>query len=195
MRREQTLFSSPIALAHHYWKLILKNDDTAIDATCGTGKDSLYLAQLLSEGVLIALDIQEKAIRETSLLLKEKLQPSQLERIYLHQQSHTSFPPVPEKCEIKLIVYNLGYLPKSGQKQITTLTETTLESVQKALQLIALEGACSITCYPGHPEGKREEQALLHLFSTLDSTRWNLCYHRWINRPLSPSLFFIQKRF
>ena len=56
----------------------------------------------------------------------------------------------------KLIVYNLGYLPGSD-KLLTTKTSSTLLSVEKALSLIAPNGAISITCYPGHEEGKKEE--------------------------------------
>src|SRR6185436_10014836 len=74
---------------------------------------------------------------------------------FLHQ-CHTQ---LPQDEKVKLIVYNLGYLP-GGNKSLTTLTSTTLTSLNTAYALLAPGGALSITCYPGHPEGAREEAAI-----------------------------------
>jgi hypothetical protein len=49
-------------------------------------------------------------------------------------------------------------------------------------------GALSITCYPGHEEGAREEQALLSWVQTLD---WKIFYYVW--RPKSPTLLWLKK--
>jgi hypothetical protein len=87
-------------------------------------------------------------------------------------------------------VYNLGYLP-GGKKSITTQTDTTLESVKLSLELLADDGAISITCYPGHEEGAREEKELLAFAETLSSKEWNVCQHKWLNRPRSPSLLWL----
>ena len=68
------LFQSPIDLAHQYWRQLLKPGDHAIDATCGNGKDTLTLAELLFshslEGTLIGMDIQAEAIERTRALLR-----------------------------------------------------------------------------------------------------------------------------
>lgn len=188
------LFNTPIDLAHHYWKKILSNEDWAIDATCGNGKDTLALAQMIgSKGGIIGLDIQEIAIQNTRYLLESMLQKEQLPQIQLFTQSHASFPLEALDKPIRLIVYNLGYLP-GGNKQITTLRSSTLESLRQALGLILEGGAISITCYPGHSEGEKELKDLL-IFSTSLSTRdWNVCHHTWINRQKSPSLLIIQKK-
>jgi len=191
MQARFPLFSTPIDLAHHYWKLLLLPTDTVVDATCGNGKDSLFLARLIPEGILIALDVQQTALDKAYQYLAENLSSEQLTRIKLLLQSHASFPPL---ARVKLIVYNLGYLP-GGNKEITTQTATTLSSLQAALTLLAPGGAVSLTCYPGHPEGKREEEALLEVVKTLPSAEWNICYHQWTNRSTSPSLLFIQKQF
>jgi SAM-dependent methyltransferase len=165
--------------AHLYWKNLLKPSDRVIDATCGNGKDSLRLAELVPEGHVYALDIQEIALRKA----KELIPYSNISYLL---QSHTILP----TGDFKLIVYNLGYLP-GGNKDLTTLSSSTLESLEKAAQLITIGGALSITCYPGHPEGSREEEAVQRWVQRLDSKNWLIAHHFW--REKSPSLFFIVK--
>ncbi|HEY5234577.1 MAG TPA: class I SAM-dependent methyltransferase [Rhabdochlamydiaceae bacterium] len=165
--------------AHLYWRNLLKPGDQVIDATCGNGKDSLRLAELVPQGHVYAIDIQEIALQKA----KELIPHSNIS--YLHQ-SHTQLP----TGEFKLIVYNLGYLP-GGNKDLTTLTSTTLESLEKAAQLIVIGGGLSITCYPGHPEGALEEVAIRGWVQGLDSKNWLITHHIW--REKSPSLFFIIK--
>src|SRR5882672_6066525 len=125
MRRQFPLFQSHIDLAHHYWKLLLNRGGWAIDATCGGGHDTLLLTELLldkgSSGV-IAIDIQEEAISRT----RELLPSSFLPHVHLFQQSHVDFPSLASTVPLKLVVYNLGYLPR-GNKQLTTQTSTTLK--------------------------------------------------------------------
>ena len=50
------------------------------------------------------------------------------------------------------------------------MTLTTLRSVENALQLLMRGGIASITCYPGHEEGEKEEMALLSWLKTLNFT-------------------------
>src|ERR1700733_3535185 len=165
--------------AHLYWKNLLKPSDKVIDATCGNGKDSLRLTELVPEGHVYALDIQEIALQKA----KELIPYSNISYLL---QSHTQLP----LGEFKLVVYNLGY-PPGGNKDLTTLTSTTLESLEKASQLIVIGGALSIICYPGHPEGALEEEAIRGWVQGLDSKKWLITHHIW--REKSPSLFFIIK--
>ncbi len=184
----QALFKSAVALAHHYWSLLLQADDTAIDATCGNGQDTLFLTTRLTKGCVIALDIQQKAIEATRACLGEDQT-----HVHLFLQSHLNFPSLAFQRNIKLIVYNLGYLPGGGVKTLTTETSVTLESVHNALALIVPGGMVSLTCYPGHSEGAREEIALLDLAKKLDPHFWSVCHHKWLNRNNAPSLLLIQK--
>jgi hypothetical protein len=192
MRHQFPLFQSHLDLAHHYWKQLLQNGGWAIDATCGGGHDTLLLAGLLlnkANSGVIAIDIQEEAISRT----RELLPPTHLTNVHLFQQSHADFPSLATTVPIKLIVYNLGYLPR-GNKQLTTQTSITLQSVQNALPLLTPGGAISITCYPGHPEGAIEEKALLEMATQLPPTHWNVCHHTFPNRNAAPSLLLIQSQ-
>lgn len=195
MQKNFPLFQSHLDLAHHYWALLLQNGDWAIDATCGSGQDTLKLAEILDKaggGGVIGIDVQEEAILRTKKLLQENLSPEVFKKIYIFKQSHVNFPELSSEVPIKLIVYNLGYLPK-GNKQLTTQTGTTLESVGKALDLLLPGGIISLTCYPGHKEGAIEEKALLKMVKELPPSHWNICYHCFPNRAAGPSLILIQK--
>jgi SAM-dependent methyltransferase len=181
-------FMKATELAHFYWKRVIQPGDCVIDATCGNGKDSLFLADLIGDqGTLIGMDIQKEAVEKTGKLLEQR------SNCHLFLQSHHEFPALAVQKKIKLIAYNLGYLP-GGDKKITTQTSSTLESVKKALTLIVPGGLLSITCYPGHPEGALEEEALLKIVSCLPSKGWAVTHHRWVNWPAAPSLLLLEKR-
>lgn len=182
-------FSSHLAFAHCFWKELLKPDDTAIDATCGNGHDTLALAKLLPQGKVIALDIQEQALAAT----KKRLQEAQLfDRAELHLASHAKFPQEILRQSIALIVYNLGFLP-GGNKALTTSSKTTLESFKEALFLLKPGGAISCTLYPGHPEGALEKSLLVEFAQTLPAKEWAICHLQWSNRQQSPELLIINK--
>jgi len=171
-------------LAHSYWKKQPQKQTWAIDATCGNGHDTKVLAEIFA-GV-IAIDIQKEALEKTKLRL------GTLPHLHYFHQSHASFPPLALEKPISLIVYNLGYLP-GGDKTNTTQTPTTLSSLQDALLLLIPGGLISVTCYPGHPEGAQEEEALIELAKELDPSIWQVCHHRWINKKRGPSLLLLEK--
>ncbi len=167
--------------AHQFWREYLRPTDVVIDATCGNGKDTAALARLVPQGHVYALDIQEEAFLKarknvlSSNVTFLKQCHSELSGIFSH--------------EIRLVVYNLGYLP-GGDKQLTTMTQTTLKSISLALQLMPMGGALSITCYPGHPEGALEELALQEWSLTLSPQNYHVQWSTWGKG--SPSLLLVQ---
>lgn len=195
-RKQYPLFQSHLDLAHAYWKQLLVPGDYVIDATAGNGHDTLFLAQCVltdnGSGFVTAIDKQSEAVFATKQLLQKHLSAEQYRHISLLQQCHSIFPEQITPQSIKLIVYNLGYLP-GGNKAMTTACETTKQSLSHALTLIQPGGAISITCYPGHSEGKKEEELLIEHLSHLDKTEWNCCHHRFLNRQEAPSLLLLQR--
>lgn len=187
------------ALAQLLWKQVLRPDvDTAIDATCGNGHDSLALAKilfpsststadvtgqnLLSQAQLICIDIQERACRNTRTKLSQLLPSHVLEQnVCIFQTSHASIAPLLDtnnrnKTQIALVVYNLGFLPNSDKEQQTT-TKTTLESLTDAAVLLRIGGMISVVTYPrSNPEEDRAVRAFfegLALFScSTDTVSW-----------------------
>jgi hypothetical protein len=192
----QSRFQVHLELAHRYWEQHLQVGDTAIDATCGNGHDTLKLCQLTlsnTEGHVFGFDVQEKAIEMTKQRLQSALTPGQFSRVTLIQGCHSDFSQIHLPSFPRLIVYNLGYLPGADKTQ-TTHTSSTIQSVQTACQIIAHGGLIVITCYPGHEEGAKEEEALFTFAAQLPRDKWNCCHHRWINRERAPSLLVLQKQ-
>lgn len=176
-------FNSPVQVAHKYWKELVQPTDTVIDATLGNGQDAFFLAPLC--GNLIGIDIQKQAIESAyKLLNSEKVK-------YIHG-SHETFPDYLAPQSVKLIVYNLGYLPR-GDKSIVTKTDSTIESLKNAVPLIMVGGMISVTCYSGHSEGAKEEKAVLEFASKLNPKEWCACHQRWLNRELCPSLVLLTR--
>ncbi len=194
MRSHFPLFNTPLDLSYIFWQRIVCDNDTVIDATCGNGKDSLRLALLLQNKKntnLFCVDIQEKAINNTKKILQEDA-PSFFSHVSFFLGSHENISSITQK-KCKLIVYNLGYLP-GGDKTITTQSNSTIKSISSALSVLTNGGALSITCYPGHEEGKIEETAIYKLVSSLDPATWSVTSIAWNNRNASPSLLLVQKK-
>lgn len=170
--------------AHTLWKELVHPSDIVIDATAGNGHDTVFLSHLVKSGKIYAIDIQPQALLNT----QNKIGPNPC--IEYICASHVSFPPSIEKGSVQLIVYNLGYLP-GGDKSLTTLTSTTITSLQNALPLLKPGGAISIMLYPGHEEGAKEEQALLAYVKTLDL---EVHHYKWGDNPKHPSLLWLVKK-
>lgn len=174
-----SLFDNHLDLAHQIWKDLLIPGKLAVDATCGNGRDTLVLAETGAD--VVACDLQPEAIANTQQRLSAHPQ------VTFVQRCHTELQPIIGKRPITVLVYNLGYLP-GGDKSLTTRVTTTLKSVTSLLPHIEPGGVISITCYPGHAEGAREESAILAWAKTVSPQQWSCCHHRWLNRHQSPSL-------
>lgn len=178
-------------IANFCWADIVNQQDTVIDATCGNGHDTLVLARLNPKR-LYAIDIQQQALDNARYRLEQELSPERMQTIHFYLGCHSLFPKEIVPTTVKLIVYNLGYLP-GGDKSVTTMTETTLKSIQNGMELLASGGLISITCYPGHAEGQVEEGALLSFAKQLPKESWTCSFHQTINRNQAPSLLLIRK--
>ena len=90
-------------------------------------------------------------------------------------------------------MFNLGYLPGSGKKNVTTLRETTMPAVEAALDMLLPDGVLIIAIYPGHEEGAREGDMLREYFRTLSRFRICASEFRILNSPTSPYFFLVEK--
>ena len=139
-------------------KICLENvtdKDITVDMTVGNGYDTLFLAGISKK--VFGFDIQNIAIENTSKLLKE----NNAYNYELFNVSHDKINGVLKKYKrnIKLILFNLGYLP-CGDKSITTKHESTLKAVINSLDMLDGNGFILIVFYP-HPEGKLEAKVVL----------------------------------
>ena len=115
------------------------------------------------------------------------------ENVVIINDSHHKFDNyISEKVDC--IVYNLGFLP-GGDKQITTLADTSLKSIDAGLELLVSGGIMSIAVYRGHTEGKNEENCIIDYVKNLPKNKYGVMAHTFINRAdTSPMLIIIEKK-
>ena len=144
----------------------LQSGGTAIDATMGNGHDTLWLCELVGEqGHVYAFDVQPEALESTHARL-EQAGVSGRATLYLDGHQNMAKHGI---GQVDAILFNLGWLP-GIEHAVTTRTETTLQAVNAAVDMIRPGGVMTICVYPGHEEGKRELQALLEWARNLDSS-------------------------
>jgi hypothetical protein len=191
---------SHLQISKYVWNEIVRSGDTVIDATCGNGHDSLFLAKLAltpTSGSLYCVDIQQQAIQSTKSNVLKELPTPLFERTKFYCQCHSTFPSEIEKDSVSLICYNLGYLPSISRqgnvKPMITTAPTTITSLNAALGLIKENGLLSVTAYPGHEGGEKETVEVENFFKSLDPFEWKVHAHFPLNRPKSPRLFLALK--
>ena len=135
---------------HERIQQMIKEPLLCIDATAGTGKDTVFLAKLVGEkGRVISMDIQEMAIEQTKKrLLKERLS----DRAEVVLDSHAHMDKYAQKDSVSLIMFNLGYLP-GGDHSLSTKADTTIEALEKGLNLLHEGGMISLLIYSGGDSG------------------------------------------
>ena len=176
---------------HKYFILRhLGEGDVAVDFTMGNGNDTLFLSRTVGEnGRVYAFDIQEEALTSTRAHLEANGAPNNYTLICASHHRVKEFVNEP----IKAGMFNLGYLPRSGRKTVTTMRETTLPAVIAALELLDPDGVLIVAIYPGHEEGALEGEMLREYFSGL--SKYRICPSEFhiLNSPDSPYFFLIEK--
>lgn len=158
----------------HHEILETKNKDLAIDATCGNGHDTLFLADNFTE--VIAIDIQELAIKRTKNLLKNHNNVKIIQDDFNNLQNY----PKPS-----LIIFNLGFLPGSN-KQIKTQNYESEKAILKAINHV--KEKVIIACYLKHDGGILEYNKIIELLNLK-----NINYTVKDNYPNEEKLIIIKK--
>lgn len=150
----------------------LRPGDTAIDATAGNGHDTLAIAKLVGpSGKVYAIDCQADAIGSTRRRLEAA---GQLAQCAMVEGDHADIlnELLGEHNEhVAAITFNLGYLP-GGDKEVTTLPETTLRALDAAACLLQPAGVLLVTAYRGHNGGKKEAIHVETWMRALDKNDW-----------------------
>ncbi len=136
-----------IDIAHDLLSKHLNKDQIIVDATCGNGHDTFFIAPKVK--VVHAFDIQISAIENTKALNKDHT------NIQYHHTSHEHITKLIDNYDG--VIFNLGYLPK-GDKQITTNHITTIQTLKSLHK--KQKGFILIVAYPGHTEGIIEQVAI-----------------------------------
>jgi len=155
----------PVPLSHLLLRRFIQPGSRVIDATCGNGKDTLLLAELVGEtGHVWAFDIQQEALDRTAQRLAEQNLQQQVSLLHAGHERMQELVEAP----LQAIVFNLGWLPGAA-REIATATATTLAALEASLQLLAPAGLALITCYPGHTGGDQEAAAVQEWAAALSS--------------------------
>ncbi|MBO7521846.1 MAG: class I SAM-dependent methyltransferase [Opitutales bacterium] len=129
----------------------------AVDATCGNGHDTLFLAQNVgAAGRVFAFDIQKAAVESARRLLREN---SLLDRVEIFEAPHEFLKekiPPRHFGKINAAMFNLGWLPKSDKK-IITKPESTIAALKALEEIIdRSKNLITVLAYPAHKGGRRE---------------------------------------
>ena len=169
----------------------LRPGDVAVDCTMGNGNDTAFLSESVGpEGRVYAFDIQEAALESTRAHLTSLGRPENYTLIHASHHRIKEFVKEPPKA----VMFNLGYLPGSGKKQVTTMRETTMEAVEGAIELLDHDGILLVAVYPGHEEGRLEGEMLAAYFATLDRRLICCSCFKIINSPTSPYFYIVEKK-
>jgi len=160
-------------LAHRICRQVLEQGDCVVDATVGNGHDTLFLAEAVGpSGCVYGFDLQPEALDRA----RRKLAAAGAESVNLFAVSHADMPdsiPPEHHGRIKLVMFNLGYLP-GGNKALTTQTQSTLAALEAACRLLARDGLISIVAYPGHTGGAAETAAVETFLHQKENEGWHI---------------------
>ncbi|AMB98910.1 hypothetical protein AWM75_02385 [Aerococcus urinaehominis] len=167
--------------------------DQVLDATLGNGHDSLALArQIGREGKLYGFDIQSQALANTEQRLTDNKLGNVPHQFFL--ASHSQIKDyLPDQCQLKLVIFNLGYLPKAD-KTIITQADSTCQAISQCLDLLANKGLILIASYLGHPGGQAEHGAIKQLLANIDQAHFNVGEFNFLNQANQPPKLFIIER-
>lgn len=161
----------------------VENKNVAIDCTLGNGYDTKFLSSKFNK--VYSFDIQDVAI--------ENYQKNSDERVTLIKDCHSKISDYVEE-NVDAVMYNLGFLP-GGDKSITTNCESSLKSIECALQILNPGGIMTVAIYVGHEQGAKEEGVLMEYFMKLDKKKYGVMLHKVVNRSeAAPRLVVIEKK-
>ena len=164
-------------------------DGIFIDATAGNGHDTLFLAQHIdSTSKILSFDIQKTAI----LQIRQLLQNNDLEeKVTCILDSHAQILNYLEEEDfVRLAIFNLGYLPGSDKKIITT-PSSTLKAIEILLDRLEKKGKIIIVSYYGHDGGFEEKNSVEELLSALSQKEWSVLKYQFINQINCPPICYV----
>lgn len=163
-----------------------------IDATVGNGHDTVFLARLVGAGGrVLGFDLQPAAIRAT----RQRLDAASLgDRVALYQECHGGMGERLPRA-VGAAIFNLGYLPGSGDKGLVTRAETTLAALEAVVAKLGAGGLVVVVVYPGHPGGEEEARAVENWASRLGQDEFTAISYRNLNQVNAPPyLVAIERR-
>ncbi len=190
--KEKSILRNSLGQSHEIIMKAVGEGDTVIDATAGNGGDTLFLAELAGpSGRVYSFDIQQAAIDKTLEKLTVAGMKDRVSLICDGHQNMDRYAP----GNVKAVMFNLGYLP-GGNHSIGTRAETTEEALEKAMELLTVNGIITVAVYYGGDSGYEEKDRIMEYIKHIDHRKFSVMKNEFvnqINRP--PILVCIEKLF
>ncbi len=184
------VINKSVLTARRYISLCVSDGDRVIDATCGNGHDTLFLAKIVGEkGKVLSFDIQPEALANTRRLLEAN---NLADRVCLIQSGHERMDDHVHK-KVAAVMFNLGYLP-GGDHRIITRPDSTVTALAKSLQLLRAGGIVTMVVYNGHEGGREEKEALLNYCSNLNQEHFTVLSYTILNQMNDPPSLLVLER-
>lgn len=165
-----------LSYSHTLLKKYLNDSSVVVDATCGLGQDTLFLAGICKK--VYAFDIQEVAINKTKERCKDFGNIEYILDGHENVLDHI-------KEEIDGVIFNLGYLPGENHT-ITTKSSSTLKALESVMKILKVGGVIVVVVYPGHGEGRKESESLLEYLKKVDQHTFDIIKYEFINQINDP---------
>lgn len=173
---------SIVEQSHEFLVPSLHRAAVCIDATMGHGKDSLFFLKHNVKRVY-AYEIQEDVYDKTVEKVNDK-------RLVAYLKGHESMDEDVHE-EVDAIVFNFGYCPGKDE-DITTLANTSLIAVQKAMDLLKVKGRMVLVMYP-HDKGLVEAKVIEGYLDDVDHNKYYIEKRTQLNQAYSPYMIAIQR--
>ncbi len=181
---EACVIKNSLYQSHDIVMKTVRQGDTVIDATCGNGGDTIFLAGLTGEeGIVYSFDIQQAALDRTLAKLKKEGLDN---RVKLILDSH-KYMDAYVKGSVRCVMFNLGYLP-GGDHNIGTKGESTIAAVKKAMELIMVNGIITVVVYYGGDSGFDEKEQFLDYVNTIDCRKYTVSRTEFVNQINNPPI-------
>lgn len=186
----RNIYRNALNISHHLARSRVKPGDRVIDATCGRGHDTAFLAELVGDkGRVFAFDIQGEAVSSTRSLVEQTGLAARVEVINEDHSLMDRYVTEP----VGFVMFNLGYLP-GGDHRITTDSRSSIEGLKKAIGLLGENGCITLVCYTGHPGGKEELHALKEYLAGIPQNYLEVIEVSFLNQLNNPAvLLFVNK--
>jgi SAM-dependent methyltransferase len=179
-----------VGVSHLFLRRVVLKGDTVVDATCGNGHDTLFLARLVgNEGRVWSFDVQPEAIGAAADLLREAHCLSWVNLVNRGHEYLLEYVSGP----VRAVVFNLGYLP-GRREDVVTRPDTTLAALKQAAGLLLPGGIITLAVYTGHPGGEEEAAIVENWTAGLPARTFNSWKCLQLNRSGSaPYLVLVEK--
>jgi threonine dehydrogenase-like Zn-dependent dehydrogenase len=135
------------------------------------------------KGKVFGFDIQDRALYNTKKRINEL---GLMERVELIKDGHENMDKY-INTPVKAVMFNLGYLP-GGDHKIGTKPQTTIQAIEKAMNLLVKGGVIVVVIYYGGDSGFEEKERVLEFLTGIDQKEYIVMKNEFINQANCPPI-------